>query len=68
MEDLYNEVSNETGINSNTIKWSIRNAIGILTRSMTIEHLCSIFSLKFRPDAITPKFFINLIVEYFEDE
>ena len=51
-----------------SIKWSIRNAIGTLSRSMSIEDLCSIFNLKITVDSLTPKHFITLVVEYFEQE
>lgn len=68
MNDLYTEVSSQTGITSESIKWSIRNAIGILTRSMTIEELCTIFSLKITIDNLTPKRFITLVVSYFNQD
>lgn len=68
MNELYSEVSKETGISPTTIKWSIRNAIGTLSRSMSIEDLCSIFNLKITVDSLTSKHFITLVVEYFEQE
>ena len=68
MKELYCEVSRQTGIEAQTVKWSIRNAIGILTRSMNIAELCTIFSLKLTIDNITPKRFITLVVSYFSKE
>ena len=66
MKDLYSVVASHHNISPITIKWSIRNSVGALNRSITIEEICSIFALKNRIDSITPKQFITLVVEYFE--
>lgn len=68
MNNLYLEISKQTGISPTTIKWSIRNAIGRLTKTMNAEDLCSIFSLKITLDDLTPKHFIAFMVEYFENK
>ena len=68
IKDLYIEVAKIYNISPKTIKWSIRTSIDTLNRSVSIDALCSVFSLKFRPDTVTPKYFITLIVEYFEKE
>lgn len=66
IKDLYSVVASQYDQSPTTIKWSIRNSIDGLNRTTTIDELCSIFSLKYRPDTITPKQFITLVVEYFE--
>lgn len=68
IKDLYFEVASQHNLSQTTIKWSIRNSIGALNRTTTIEEICSIFSIKYRPESITPKQFITLVVEYFEYE
>lgn len=68
MKDLYSVVASHHNLSPITIKWSIRNSVGALNRSTTIEEICSIFALKNRIDSITPKQFITLVVEYFEQE
>ena len=68
IKDLYVEVAKIYNVSPKTIKWSIRTSIDTLNRSVSIDTLCSVFSLKFRPDTVTPKYFITLIVEYFEKE
>lgn len=66
IKDLYSVVASQRNLSPSTIKWSIRNSIGALNRTTTIEEICSIFSIKYRPENITPKQFITLVVEYFE--
>lgn len=66
IKDLYSVVASKNNVSPNTIKWSIRNSIGALNRTTTIDEICSIFELKHRIDGITPKQFITLVVEYFE--
>lgn len=66
IKDLYSEVAKLRNISPTSIKWSIRNSIDTLNRTMTIDELCSVFSLKYRIDGITPKTIITLIVEHFE--
>ncbi len=68
IKDLYSVVASEYNLSPTKIKWSIRNSIDGLNRSTTIDELCSIFSLKYKPDNITPKLFITLIVEYFRQD
>lgn len=68
IKDLYSEVAKLYNISPKTVKWSIRTSIDTLNRSLSIDNLCSVFSLKFRPDTVTPKYFITLIVEYFREE
>lgn len=68
IKDLYLEVSKLYNVSPKTIKWSIRTSVDTLNRSLSIDTLCSVFSLKFRPETVTPKFFIALIVEYFKSE
>lgn len=66
IKDLYSEVARRYGVSPMTVKWSIRTLIDTLNRSWSIKELCSIFSLNFKPDAITPKYFITLMVQYFQ--
>ena len=68
IKDLYIEVAKIYNLSPKTIKWSIRTSIDTLNRSVSIDTLCSVFSLKFRPETVTPKYFITLIVEYFKQE
>ena len=68
IKDLYIEVAKIYNLSPKTIKWSIRTSIDTLNRSVSIDTLCSVFSLKFRPETVTPKYFITLIVEYFRHE
>ena len=68
IKDLYVEVAKIYNVSPKTIKWSIRTSIDTLNRSVSIDTLCSVFSLKFRPETVTPKYFITLIVEYFRQE
>lgn len=67
IKDLYSEVAKEYELSSKTIKWGIRTSIDTLNRSMTIDDFCSIFSIKIKPDSITPKYFITFIVEHFKE-
>lgn len=68
IKDLYVEVAKIYSVSPKTIKWSIRTSIDTLNRSVSIDTLCSVFSLKFRPETVTPKYFITLIVEYFRQD
>lgn len=68
IKDLYSEVAKLYNISPITVKWSIRTSIDTLNRSLSIDTLCSVFSLKFRPNTLTPKYFITLIVGYFKEE
>ena len=68
IKDLYVEVAIIYNVSPKTIKWSIRTSIDTLNRSVSIDTLCSVFSLKFRPETVTPKYFITLIVEYFRQD
>ena len=68
IKNLYVEVAKIYNVSPKTIKWSIRTSIDTLNRSVSIDTLCSVFSLKFRPETVTPKYFITLIVEYFMQE
>ena len=68
IKDLYVEVAKIYNVSPKTIKWSIRTSIDTLNRSVSIDTLCSVFSLKFRPETVTPKYFMTLIVEYFRQE
>lgn len=68
IKDLYSVVASQYNSSPTTIKWSIRNSIGALNRSTTIEEVCSIFSFKYKLDNITPKQFITLVVEYFKQD
>ena len=68
IKDLYVEVAKIYNVSPKTIKWSIRTSIDTLNRSVSIDTLCSVFSLKFRPETVTPKYFITLIVEYFRQD
>ena len=66
IKDLYSEVGKQYSISPLTVKWSIRSLIDTLNRSLSINDLCSFFSLNFKPETISPKFFISLVVEYFK--
>lgn len=68
IKDLYSTVASQYNLSPTTIKWSIRNSIESLNRSTTIEEICSIFSLKYKLDSITPKQFITLVVEHFSQD
>ena len=68
IKNLYVEVAKIYNVSPKTIKWSIRTSIDTLNRSVSIDTLCSVFSLKFRPETVTPKYFITLIVEYFRQD
>ena len=68
IKDLYVEVAKIYNVSPKTIKWSIRTSIDTLNHSVSIDTLCSVFSLKFRPETVTPKYFITLIVEYFRQD
>lgn len=68
IKDLYSTVASQYNLSPTTIKWSIRNSIESLNRSTTIEEICSIFSLKYKLDNITPKQFITLVVEHFKQD
>ena len=47
IKDLYVEVAKIYNVSPKTIKWSIRTSIDTLNRSVSIDTLCSVFSLKF---------------------
>ena len=66
IKDLYSVVASKHNLSPTTIKWSIRNSIGSLNRSTTIDEICSIFEINHGIDNMTPKQFITLVVEYFE--
>ena len=65
IKDLYSVVASKYNLSPTTIKWSIRNSIGALNRSTTIDEICSIFAINHGIDSMTPKQFITLVVEYF---
>ena len=52
IKDLYVEVAKIYNVSPKTIKWSIRTSIDTLNRSVSIDTLCSVFSLKFRPETV----------------
>lgn len=66
IKDLYSVVASIHNLSPTTIKWSIRNSIGALNRSTTIDEICSIFAINHGIDSMTPKQFITLVLEYFE--
>ena len=63
IKDLYIQVAKQYHVSPYTIKWSIRNISDILDRTASIDKICDIFNLKYRPDSISPKYFITLIIE-----
>ena len=67
IKDLYIQVAKQYHVSPYTIKWSIRNISDILNRTASIDKICDIFNLKYRPDSISPKFFITLIIEYLKN-
>lgn len=67
IKDLYIQVAKQFHVSPYTIKWSIRNISDILNRTTSIDKICDIFNLSYRPDSISPKFFITLIIEYLKN-
>ncbi len=67
IKDLYIQVAKQFHVSPYTIKWSIRNISDILNRTDSIDKICDIFNLSYRPDSISPKFFITLIIEYLKN-
>ena len=67
IKDLYVQVAKQYNVSPYTIKWSIRNISEILNRTTSIDKICDIFNLTYRPDSISPKFFITLIIEYLKN-
>lgn len=67
IKDLYIQVAKQYHVSPYTIKWSIRNISDILNRTASIDKICDIFKLKYRPDSISPKYFITLIIEYLKN-
>ena len=67
IKDLYIQVAKQFHVSPYTIKWSIRNISDILNRTASIDKICDIFNLSYRPDSISPKFFITLIIEYLKN-
>lgn len=67
IKDLYIQVAKQYHVSPYTIKWSIRNISEILNRTASIDKICDIFNLKYRPDSISPKYFITLIIEYLKN-
>ena len=67
IKDLYIQVAKQYHVSPYTIKWSIRNISDILNRTASIDKICDIFNLKYRPDSISPKYFITLIIEYLKN-
>lgn len=67
IKDLYIRVAKQYHVSPYTIKWSIRNISEIINRTASIDKICDIFNLTYRPDSISPKFFITLIIEYLKN-
>ena len=65
MKDIYNDLGNMYNVNPNKIKWSIRNSIETMNRTVSSQKLISIFPAYDTYIKITPKYFISLILEYF---
>lgn len=67
IKDLYTQVSKQFKVSPYTVKWSIRNISDVLNRTDSVDKICDIFNLSYRPDSISPKFFITLIIEYLKN-
>lgn len=67
IKDLYIRVAKQFKVSPYTVKWSIRSISDVLNRTDSIDKICDIFKLSYRPDSISPKFFITLIIEYLKN-
>lgn len=65
VKDIYMEVAKKHNTNYKSIKWSIRNSIDTLNRTISTQKFCTLFSLNYDLDSITPKSFISIVVQHF---
>lgn len=62
---LYDEVAELHSTSSNTIKWGIRNAIETMNHNTTKHEINKIFHINY-DKKMTPKYFIPLVISYFD--
>ena len=67
IKTLYDEVAELHSTSSNTIKWGIRNAIETMNHNTTIDEINSKFNISYIKK-MTPKYFIPLVISYFQKD
>lgn len=65
IKTLYDEVAELHSTSSNTIKWGIRNAIETMNHNTTRHEINKIFHINY-DKKMTPKYFIPLVISYFD--
>lgn len=65
IKTLYDEVAELHSSSSNTIKWGIRNAIETMNHNTTKHEINKIFHINY-DKKMTPKYFIPLVISYFD--
>lgn len=65
IKTLYDEVADLHSTSSNTIKWGIRNAIETMNHNTTKHEINKIFHINY-DKKMTPKYFIPLVISYFD--
>ncbi len=65
IKTLYDEVAELHSTSSNTIKWGIRNAIETMNHNTTKHEINKIFHINY-DKKMTPKYFIPLVISYFD--
>lgn len=64
---LYIEIADKYNVTWAQVKWSIRNSIDAMNKYLTIDTMYSIFHIRDYNFKITPKFFLEMLVEYFKN-
>lgn len=65
IKDLYDKVAEIHSIPSNSVKWSIRNAIETMNNNTSKNEINSIFNISYK-GKLTPKYFIPLVISHFQ--
>ena len=65
IKTLYDEVAELHSTSSNTIKWGIRNAIETMNHNTIKHEINKIFHINY-DKKMTPKYFIPLVISYFD--
>ena len=68
INDLYHYIGNEENINSNGVQWSIRNTVRNINKNIPDDKLQSIYHLPDFDRSITPTYFFDNTIKYFQQK
>lgn len=66
LQDIYEIIGQEYNVDSKKIKWSIRSSLDTINKYSNSEVFKSVFKYFDDTRALTPKYFIKLVLYYFD--